>query len=90
MPLPPSSQAYVALLSAPRPDAHVDRLAEVFLPSFMGSPDQVALPGRERGAIFRSTREKEAVLQIWADEVDKRQAEVRRSRTSPLLFVSHC
>jgi hypothetical protein len=58
-------------------DPQVDRLSDVFLPTFMGSADQVALPGRERGAVFRSAREKEGLLRFWADEVDLQLKEVR-------------
>lgn len=43
----------------------------------MGSADQVALPGRERRAVFRSAREKEGLLKFWADEVDLKLEEVR-------------
>lgn len=56
-----------------------ERLADVFLPTFMGSADQVALPGRERGAVFRSTREKEGVLAYFSEQVEEKLHEVRRS-----------
>lgn len=91
-------QAYTVLQSPSSTSVTQDddpRLAEIFLPTFLGSNDQVAPPGKQkgRGAIFRSRREKELCLGIWSELVEEREGEARShldlTYLSPTLTLKH-